>query len=151
MRSPSRNRRRRGSSSRAPPSKADASPSSTAAGGNRTKPNSGRSTSQVSDLNTLPNEEGNQRLVVQTRFGGHLEWTGKMTVRPFTASGHISLAGEKLSKISAYLPAELLAFIDDGTLDAAFDYSVVGNNEGRATGGDRKPETGCPKSRHRAA
>ncbi len=64
---------------------------------------------QVSDLNTLPNHEGNQRLVVQTRFGGHLEWTGKMTVRPFTASGHISLAGEKLPEISAYLPADLLA------------------------------------------
>ncbi len=57
---------------------------------------------QVSDLNTLPNQEGDQRLVVQTRFGGRLEWTGKMTVRPFTASGHISLAGEKLTRISAY-------------------------------------------------
>jgi len=77
---------------------------------------------QVSDLNTLPNQEGDQQLVVQTRFGGRLEWTGKMTVRPFTASGHISLAGEKLTRISAYLPAELLASIDDGALDAEFDY-----------------------------
>ena len=83
---------------------------------------------RVADLNTLPNHEGNQRLVVQTRFGGHLEWTGKMTVRPFTASGHISLVGEKLPEISAYLPDDLLALIDDGALDAAFDYNVVGNN-----------------------
>ncbi len=87
---------------------------------------------QVADLNTLPNREGNQRLVVQTRFGGHLEWTGKMTVRPFTASGHISLVGEKLPRISAYLPADLMLAIVDGSLDAAFDYNVA-FNEGRGT------------------
>ncbi len=84
---------------------------------------------QVSDLNTLPNQEGNQKLVVQTRAGGHLEWTGKMTVRPFTASGHISLTGQKLPEMSAYLPADLLATIVSGVLDTAFDYNVS-TNEG---------------------
>lgn len=79
---------------------------------------------QVSDLNTLPNQEGNQKLVVQTRFGGHLEWTGKMTLRPFAASGHVSLTGEKLPEMSAYLPVDLLATIESGVLDTAFDYDV---------------------------
>ena len=55
-----------------------------------------------------------------------------MTVRPFTASGHISLVGEKLPRISAYLPADLMLAIVDGSLDAAFDYNVA-FNEGRGT------------------
>lgn len=84
---------------------------------------------QASDLNTLPNEEGNQRLVGETRFGGHLEWTGKMTVRPFTASGHIALTGQRLPEMSAYLPADLLATIVEGTLDTAFDYDVSTRDE----------------------
>jgi uncharacterized protein involved in outer membrane biogenesis len=78
----------------------------------------------VSDLNTLPNRQGSQRIVVQTRAGGRLEWTGTMTVRPFAASGHVSLTGQRLPEMSAYLPADLMAAIVDGSLDAAFDYTV---------------------------
>jgi uncharacterized protein involved in outer membrane biogenesis len=79
----------------------------------------------ASDINTLPNQEGNQQLVVQTRAGGRLEWSGKMTLRPFIATGHISLVGQKLPEMSAYLPEDLLATIDDGALDTAFDYNMA--------------------------
>ena len=88
---------------------------------------------QVSDLNTLPNEEGNQRLVVQTRFGGHLEWTGKMTVRPFTASGHISLAGEKLTEDLRVSAGRTAGVHRRRRARRRVRLQRCGNNEGRAT------------------
>ena len=79
----------------------------------------------VNNLSTLPDQEGQQTFSMQTRFGGHLEWTGRLALAPLHSEGHMALTGERLADFSAYLPNELMLSIVDGTLNLAFDYNMA--------------------------
>ncbi len=79
----------------------------------------------ISNFSTLPDRQGKQKLVMSTRFGGDLEWTGQIGFQPLHATGHVSLTGERLPEASAYLPKDLQLSIVAGSLDTAFDYDVT--------------------------
>ena len=87
---------------------------------------------KLTDLSTLPDREGRQTLVMQTRYGGRLDWSGTLSLQPLHSAGHISLSGEQLPGLSAYLPAPLLVSIVQGTLDVAFDYELSTQADGVA-------------------
>ena len=80
---------------------------------------------KVSDLSTLPNRAGQQTIVLKTAHGGQLDWSGSLTLEPLQSNGHITIAGESLAKLSAYLPAELALSIVAGSVNVAFDYSFA--------------------------
>ncbi len=86
----------------------------------------------MTDLSTLPDREGSQTLVMQTLFGGRLEWSGQLALEPLHSSGHIALSGERLPELSAYFPEALKLNIVDGTLGVAFDYSFAQRADGIA-------------------
>ena len=77
---------------------------------------------KVKNLSTLPNQAGEQRIVLQTAHGGRIDWSGSLTLEPLQSNGHVTIAGEALAKLSAYLPAELALSIVDGSVNVAFDY-----------------------------
>ena len=83
----------------------------------------------ITNLSTLPDHEGKQTFSMQTRFGGRLDWTGRIALEPFHSSGHMALTHERLADFSAYLPSDLLMSIVDGTLDVAFDYTMALNDD----------------------
>ncbi len=87
---------------------------------------------KISNFSTLPDHQGKQTLVMDTRFGGRLEWTGQMVFQPLHATGHVSLTGERLPEVSAYLPEDLRLSIVAGSLNTAFDYDVMLRNAGLA-------------------
>lgn len=89
---------------------------------------------QISNLSAAPNQADRQTLVIQTRSGGRLEWSGEVGLQPLRAAGHITLTGQKVNGFSAYLPAELSLWIVDGSLDVAFDFDVTAHDNGVAAG-----------------
>ncbi len=86
----------------------------------------------VTDVSTLPDREGSQTLVLQTKFGGRLDWSGRVMLQPLRSSGHIAVIGERLPALSAYLPDALKLSIVDGTVKVAFDYSFALQSDGIA-------------------
>lgn len=86
----------------------------------------------VTDVSTLPDREGSQTLVLQTKFGGRLDWSGRIMLQPLRSSGHIVFVGERLPALSAYLPDALKLSIVEGTVKFAFDYSFALQPDGVA-------------------
>lgn len=64
---------------------------------------------ELTELSTLPDQEGQYRLAARTALGARIELAGKLDLDPLRISGHLELADLQLAKLGPYLEAALPA------------------------------------------
>ena len=84
----------------------------------------------IAELNTLPQREGQQNVVITTETQGTLSWSGTLQLNPINSSGRATITGSHFPLTSAYMRHETGIDIVEGTADAALDYSVVTEADG---------------------
>jgi len=85
----------------------------------------------VSDLSTLPDRTGRQKVSITTDSGGTIAWSGSLQLSPLLSQGHVTVSGQGLEDLQRYL-ATLLPFTTrTGGMDVTFDYRVgMGRQDG---------------------
>ena len=78
----------------------------------------------VRNLNTLPQREGQQDVVITTETAGTLSWTGTLQLNPLRSAGHAELLGSHMELVSAYIRHASGFDLVRGHADVGFDYIV---------------------------
>jgi hypothetical protein len=80
----------------------------------------------VTDLSTLPDSRGQQRVTIRTESGAELAWTGTLAVNPLSVTGSVTLTGSYTPLLFDYFHDQLGYPIGlaGGHLDGRLDYSV---------------------------
>jgi uncharacterized protein involved in outer membrane biogenesis len=76
----------------------------------------------IRNLNTLPQREGQQEVVITTETSGTLSWTGSLQLNPLRSAGHAAVQGSHMELTSAYIRDEFGFEIVRGHADVGFDY-----------------------------
>lgn len=79
---------------------------------------------EVQKLNTLPEQPGDQSVVIVTETEGTLAWSGSLQLNPVVSAGHASLKGSHFPLLSAYIRHETGLDVVDGLVDLEFDYAI---------------------------
>ncbi len=82
----------------------------------------------LTDLSTLPDEEGRYRLTAATAFGARIELDGRIDLDPFRVAGSFSLAGLQLARLAPYLK-NALPVPPEGVLDLSARYRAGNSGE----------------------
>jgi len=85
----------------------------------------------VADLNTLPQREAQQDVVITTESNGTFGWSGTLQLVPLRSEGHATVTGSHTKLLSAYLRHQTGFDILRGNADIAFDYSLDTTEDGR--------------------
>jgi hypothetical protein len=85
----------------------------------------------IKDLNTLPNQSGQQTVVIATQNIGTLSWTGDLQLNPLRSSAHASLESAQFALVSAYIRHQTGVDIVDGSADIELDYEVHQTDDGQ--------------------
>jgi hypothetical protein len=85
----------------------------------------------ASDLNTLPNEEGQYEIAVTTEHGSRLQWSGSVQVNPLQSSGRVAGSGPFAAILSRFLQDQVTFTLPDGRFELAFDYTLGSGADGR--------------------
>ncbi len=56
----------------------------------------------ITDLQTLPNRNGQQQMTIETATGGRINWQGELQLVPFRSRGTVQLTGRSLSDFYRY-------------------------------------------------
>jgi len=80
---------------------------------------------QIKELNTLPQREGRQEVVITTETQGTLSWAGTLQLNPINSSGRATITGSHFPLTSAYMRHETGLDIVEGTADAGLNYSIT--------------------------
>ena len=83
----------------------------------------------VQNLNTLPQREGQQDVVITTETAGTLSWSGSLQLNPLKSLGSASVKGSHMSLISAYIRDQLGFEIVRGEADVGFDYQFSAESD----------------------
>ena len=78
----------------------------------------------VTDLNTLPQREAQQRVLIKTESNGTFGWNGTLQLAPLRSEGHATITGSHVGLLSAYLRYQTGFDILRGYADIGFDYSL---------------------------
>ncbi|MCJ7815035.1 MAG: DUF748 domain-containing protein [Xanthomonadales bacterium] len=78
----------------------------------------------VADLNTLPQREAQQDVVITTESNGTFGWSGTLQLVPLRSEGHATVTGSHTRLLSAYLRHQTGFDILRGNADIGFDYSL---------------------------
>lgn len=78
----------------------------------------------ISDLNTLPDQSGQQDVLITTETQGTLSWNGDLQLNPLKSTAHASLKGSHFPLTSAYIKHQSGFNILDGSADVELDYEV---------------------------
>lgn len=78
----------------------------------------------VAELNTLPQREGRQDVVITTESEGTLAWSGSLQLNPLRSSGHASVKGSHFPLLSAYIRHQAGFEVFRGDADIELDYAV---------------------------
>jgi uncharacterized protein involved in outer membrane biogenesis len=78
----------------------------------------------VLNLNTLPQREGQQDVVIKTETSGTLGWTGTLQLNPLRSVGRAELLGSHMELVSAYIRHTSGFDLVRGYADVGFDYVV---------------------------
>jgi hypothetical protein len=84
----------------------------------------------VRNLNTLPQREGQQEVVITTESAGTLSWSGSLQLNPLRSAGHAAVEGSHMELTSAYIRDALGFEIVRGHADVGFDYLVDTASDG---------------------
>jgi uncharacterized protein involved in outer membrane biogenesis len=78
----------------------------------------------IRNLNTLPQREGQQEVVITTESAGTLSWSGSLQLNPLRSAGRAAVRGSHMPLTSAYIRDALGFEIVRGHADVGFDYLV---------------------------
>jgi uncharacterized protein involved in outer membrane biogenesis len=78
----------------------------------------------VQNLNTLPQREGQQEVVITTETTGTLSWSGSLQLNPLNSVGRASVKGSHMPLMSAYIRDQFGFEIVQGEADVSLDYAV---------------------------
>ena len=84
----------------------------------------------VLNLNTLPQREGQQDVVITTETSGTLGWSGTLQLNPLRSVGHAELLGSHMELVSAYIRHASGFDLVRGYADVGFDYVVNTTDSG---------------------
>lgn len=84
---------------------------------------------ELSDLSTLPDDEGKYKIAAKTSFGAQIDLSGKVDLNPIMVAGTFSLAGLQLPKLAPYLK-NALPVPPEGVLGLSASYQA-------SNGGDK--------------
>ena len=82
---------------------------------------------ELQNLSTLPDDNAELNLSARGPNGGHLDWTGKVSVNPLSSSGHLELHDAKLKALWPYVRDVVPLELTDGVLQVATDYNLALN------------------------
>ena len=80
---------------------------------------------ELHNLSTLPDDNADLNLSARGPNGGHLDWTGTISVNPLVSSGHLVLTDAKLKAIWPYVRDVVPLQLADGVLQASTDYQLA--------------------------
>lgn len=78
----------------------------------------------VTDLNTLPQRDAQQDVVIKTESGGSFGWSGTLQLAPLRSAGRATITGSHVELLSAYLRHETGFDILRGNAEIGLDYSL---------------------------
>ncbi len=88
---------------------------------------------RVADLSTLPQETGQQAVVITTETQGTLSWEGDLQLNPLRSTAHAAIKGSHFPLASSYLRHETGLDIVDGLVDIELDYAIDTGADGQLT------------------
>ena len=77
---------------------------------------------ELHNLSTLPDDNAALSLSAKGPNGGHLDWTGNISVNPLNSSGHLELKDAKLKAFWPYVRDVVPLELTDGVLEVTSDY-----------------------------
>lgn len=80
---------------------------------------------ELSDLSTLPDNQGSYKVEARSAYGTHVLWQGRMSLAPMAISGTLALDGVDLARLAPYLQKVLPIAPPSGILALATDYRVA--------------------------
>jgi hypothetical protein len=86
---------------------------------------------RVNQLNTLPEQSGEQAVVITTESSGTLSWNGSLQLNPLRSAGHAAIKGSHLPLTSAYLRHDIGFDFVQGDADVELDYTVSIATDGK--------------------
>ncbi len=85
----------------------------------------------IRNLNTLPQREGQQDVVITTETSGTLGWTGTLQLNPLRSAGHAEILGSHMELISAYIRHTSGFDLVRGHANVGFDYEIDTRADGK--------------------
>ncbi len=85
---------------------------------------------KIANLNTLPDQAGQQDVVITTETEGTLSWSGNLQLNPLQSEGHASIKGSHFPLMSSYLRHEIGFDFINGIADVELDYRVASVADG---------------------
>ncbi len=79
---------------------------------------------RISNLNTLPEKEGQQDVVIRTETAGVLSWKGSLQLNPLRSAGRAQVLGSHMPLVSAYIREAAGFELVRGDADLGFDYAL---------------------------
>lgn len=78
----------------------------------------------LSNLSTLPEDSGEQRVLISTPRGARLEWSGDISVNPIASRGRVTGSGPYLPLAYQYLQDDVNFEVVEGQAEIGFDYAI---------------------------
>jgi uncharacterized protein involved in outer membrane biogenesis len=79
---------------------------------------------ELTDLSTLPNEEGKYELTAKTNFGAGIDWDGQVALNPLSVAGKIHIDDLPLSKLATFAPVPETLEAPEGTATVSVQYQA---------------------------
>jgi len=80
---------------------------------------------ELSDISTLPDDQGSYKIEAHTAFGSHLLWQGRIELAPLEVKGTLEVDGVDLARLAPYLKDVLPVTPPTGVLSLSTDYRVA--------------------------
>jgi hypothetical protein len=85
---------------------------------------------EIDSFGTLPDETGQQHIVIDLEKGSKLEWSSQFSLYPLKSSGHVKAKGPFVALLARYMGDVFGLSIPTGTLDTELDYRLEERSEG---------------------
>lgn len=78
----------------------------------------------IQHLSSLPNTTGEQSLTLKTSRGVELNWSGNLSLAPFSSTGDVTLTGPLLTALTDYLKDDIDVVIATDNFQTRFHYVI---------------------------
>jgi uncharacterized protein involved in outer membrane biogenesis len=79
---------------------------------------------ELHNLSTLPDDNADMTLVATGPSGGHIDWSGTLSLAPISSSGSLKINDGKLKAIWPYVRDAVPLVLEDGSVSLSSDYSL---------------------------
>ncbi len=80
---------------------------------------------ELTDISTLPDEQGSYKIEARPAFGSHILWQGRMELAPLEVKGTIEVEGVDLAKLAPYVKEVLPVAPPTGVVALSTDYRAA--------------------------